>query len=528
LTEYPRVRPVGDTALTVEFGDSVDARMNASVRALDRHLAEHPWPGMIESVPTYRSLLVTYDPSQTSFVAMAEACRARAGLTAGSLAPGPLRTIPTVYGGDDGPDLAEVAAACDLSEDEVIRLHTSQEFAAFMLGFMPGFAYLGSLPEALALPRRATPRLHVPAGSVAIAGRQTGIYPRSSPGGWRLIGRTRARLFDPYAEPATLIAPGDRVRFVRVPELTADEGRPTLSPTKASPSVLVAAPGLLTTVQAAARRGHRRLGVAGAGPLDATAHAAANRAVGNTASEAALEVTLVGPALRFLRSSRVAIAGGDLGAFLERSDLGAWEIPLGHAFLARPDNVLRFRERRAGCRAYVAFAGGIDAPFVLGSRSTDLSGGFGGHEGRALRAGDLLSLGTHDGGRAVTAVPPAYELAVATLRVVLGPQDEHFTPETMRRFLAETYSLGVESDRVGCRLKGTAITAAGPSEIVSDGMVPGSVQVPPDGRPIVALAEGPTTGGYPKIATVIRADLDRLAQLVPGEGRVRFLAVEPT
>jgi KipI family sensor histidine kinase inhibitor len=526
LTRYPRVRPLGDAAVTVEFGDAIDPRLNAAVRALDRRLTNRPVPGVVETVPTYRSLLVCYDPGQVSFAVLTGALLEGATLDGLPLPPGPLRTIPTVYGGDDGPDLADVAAACGVQEDDLIRLHTSQEFTALMLGFMPGFAYLGLLPEALAVPRRATPRPRVPGGSVGIAGRQTGVYPRASPGGWRLIGRTTARLFDATAQPPTLIEAGDRVRFERVPELVED-GRPlSARGARGSPGVEVITPGLLTTVQAEPRRGHRRLGVSAAGPLDPRAHAAANRSVGNGASEPALEVTLVGPTLRFFRSMRVAIAGADLGAVLERADLGAWEVPLGRSFLARPDNVLRFLGRRAGCRAYVAFAGGIEVPLVLGSRSTDLSGGFGGHEGRALRPGDVLSIGRSEDGGHAEAAPLAQDSDIATLRVVLGPQDDHFTAEVRRRFLGETYSLTADSDRVGCRLKGLAIAATGHSEIASDGMVPGCIQVPPDGQPIVMLADGPTTGGYPKIATVIAADLGRLAQLVPGDGRVRFEAVK--
>jgi KipI family sensor histidine kinase inhibitor len=517
---------VGDAAVTVEFGETIDARANAAVRALDRRLADRPLPGVIEAVPTYRSLLVCFDPALASFATLAAALLEGATLDAPPIAPGPLRTIPTVYGGADGPDLAEVAAACGLREEEVIRLHTAQEFSALMLGFLPGFAYLGLLPEALAVARRATPRPRVPGGSVAIAGRQTGVYPRPSPGGWSLIGRTSQRMFDAFDDPPTFIQPGDRVRFTRVPELPEDRRPPAVPATTGVPSVLVMAPGLFTTVQAAPRHGHRRLGVGAAGPLDAPAHAAANRAVGNASAEAALEVTLDGPTLRFLRSARVAIAGADLSAVLERADLGDWPIPLGQSFLARPDNRLRFLGRRAGCRAYVAFAGGVDVPVVLGSRSSDLTGGFGGHEGRSLRTGDVLSVGQGEGGRAAEAVPrPELRPGVTTLHVILGPQEDHFTPEVLGAFLGETYSVTADSDRVGCRLRGAAIPASGPREIVSDGMVPGCIQVPPDGQPIVMLADGPTTGGYPKIASVIGADLARLGQLVPGESRVRFEAV---
>jgi biotin-dependent carboxylase-like uncharacterized protein len=432
--------------------------------------------------------------------------------------------VPVVYGGEGGPDLAPLARARSLPEAELVRLHAGAEYTAFMLGFTPGFPYLGLLPEALESARRPTPRVRVPAGSVAVAGRLTGVYPVASPGGWQLIGRTSCRLFDPSrAEPA-LIAPGDRVRFVPAGQLPPAE--PALPPPAPSgpPAVEVLEPGLLTTVQDAGRAGHRRVGVSGAGPMDAFSLAASNRAVGNAPGTAALECTVSGPALAFLVPLRFAVAGADLGALLERADLGPWPVPLGASVLARPGNVLRFAGRRSGCRAYVALQGGIDVPAVLGSRSTDLPSGFGGFLGRALRGGERLAVVA---GAAATPVESRSERhgTSTTVRVVLGPQADHFDPGATARFLSFPWRVGATSDRVGCRLEGEPLRHAGPAEILSDGMVAGSIQVPPDGLPIVMAADGPTTGGYPKIATVVAADLPLLAQLVPGEGEVRFEAV---
>jgi len=173
----------------------------------------------------------------------------------------------------------------------------------------------------------------------------------------------------------------------------------------------------------------------------------------------------------------------------------------------------------------VALAGGIDVPIVLGSRATDLGAGFGGFGGRPLRVGDALSLGPRaDRPPEATAAWKA-PAARVTVRVVLGPQEDHFEEATRRRFLKERWRVAATSDRVGCRLEGPALAHRGPSEIASDGLVPGAIQVPPDGAPIVVMADGPTTGGYPKIATVVGADLPLLAQLVPGEGEVRFRGV---
>ncbi len=519
---YPRVLAVGDAAVTVELGSGIDPDLAARVRALDRALLRESFPGFREAVPTYRSLLVLYDPGRIRFADVRAHMLARAQAPAEREEPGSLHRIPVLYGGEAGPDLAEVARACGLSEADVVVQHSSTEYIALMLGFRPGFAYLGALPEKLALARLATPRVRVPAGSVAVAGRQTAIYPVASPGGWRLLGRTSVRPFDPVREPPSLIAPGDRVRFEPVAEL--GESSPIPSPPRGgSPALEVLEAGLLTTIQDGGRFGQRRFGVAWAGALDAPARRAANRTLGNEDDAAALECTVTGPSLRFLRVMRFAITGADLGAVLRRADLGDWPVPLGAPVLARPDNVLIFTERRAGARAYLAFAGGLDVPVIAGSRSTDLASGFGGLGGRALGAGDLLAVG-------LPREPPAVDIewhppeAHVRVRVVLGPQYELFPAGELERFLRESFRVGPTSDRTGCRLEGPRL-AARESEITTDGMVPGVVQVPPDGKPIVMLADGPTTGGYPKIATVVTADLPKLAQLVPGESEVRFSAV---
>lgn len=525
MPSYPRLLPIGDTALTLELGDALDPALNARVRALDAALRRRPAAGFVESVPAYRSLLVVFDPGRGSFAEIREQLLRLLREPPGDAgAPGVLRRVGARYGGEHGPDLERVARAAGITADHAVRLHAGREYTAHMLGFMPGFAYLGPLAAELQAPRLATPRPRVPAGSVAIAGMQTGVYPNASPGGWNLIGRTGLRLFDPGSARPALIEPGDRVRFEPVDELAEPApGAPACAVSE--PAIEVASPGLLTSVQAAGRPGHRRLGVGRAGAADRGALLAANAALGNAADAAGLECTLVGPVLRFLRPTRFALAGADLGAVLERGDLGTWPVPPHRAVLGRPGSVLSFTGRRRGCRAYLAFAGGIDVPVVLGSRSTDLGAGFGGHAGRALRAGDLLALGlaaARDGRTAESRSarePPASD---ATLRVVLGPQLESFGPRAVARFLGDTWAVDATSDRIACRLSGERLAHRGPAEIVTDGMVPGCVQVPPDGQPIVMLADCPTTGGYPKIATVIDADLDRLAQLLPGEGRVRF------
>ena len=209
-----QLAPVGDTGWLVSWrGAREDA--GAAVRQLTGELSSQPPAGLVETVAGIDSLLVCYDPLHPAATAIHAHLAELLPVEVASADPvGTIVSMEVDYGGADGPDLPEVARACGLAEDEVVALHTARPMPVLMIGFMPGFPYIGELPAPLRLPRRAEPRTAVPAGSVAIANDQTGIYPRSSPGGWHIIGRTAARLFDPHADPPTLLRPGAHVRFV--------------------------------------------------------------------------------------------------------------------------------------------------------------------------------------------------------------------------------------------------------------------------------------------------------------------------
>jgi KipI family sensor histidine kinase inhibitor len=210
LYSTPRLAPMGDAALLVEFASSISAAAYAQVQAAHAALARLP---DVELVPAYASLLVCYPPEVSYGTIRRRVLAALRRATTFSPPERPLITIPTRYGGADGPDLPAVAALHGISEAEVVGLHTASVYTVYMLGFAPGFAYLGSLPPQLDTPRLAIPRLRVPAGSVGLAGRQTGIYALSTPGGWQIIGRTDLPLWEATREPPTLLRPGDRVRF---------------------------------------------------------------------------------------------------------------------------------------------------------------------------------------------------------------------------------------------------------------------------------------------------------------------------
>lgn len=219
LYEHPAYRIMGDRALLVELGDGISPLVNKKVRELFLCLKNNRVEGVVEAVPSYRSLLIVYDPLKITLSALKERLNKLHTTINRSEIPKP-RTleIPVVYGGEYGPDLDWVAEFHRVPPEEIIRLHTGTTYRVYMIGFTPGFAYMGQLPEAIITPRRETPRTAVPRGSVGIAQSQTGVYPVESPGGWQIIGRTTLRLFDPEKWPPTPLEMGDLVKFLSIKE----------------------------------------------------------------------------------------------------------------------------------------------------------------------------------------------------------------------------------------------------------------------------------------------------------------------
>ena len=211
--------PAGDSAVNVEFGRTIDPGINKKIRSLSDSLSCKPIRGVTECIPTFRSLLVCYDPLQTGGEALIKKLKKRIDkLDSAASVSKRVFKIPVCYGGEFGEDIAFVASHAGLTEQEVIDIHTSRDYLIFMLGFLPGFAYLGDLDKRLHTPRLSNPRTSIPAGSVGIGGEQTGIYPLASPGGWQLIGRTPVRPYDPEAEQPILYSAGDYIRFFSVDE----------------------------------------------------------------------------------------------------------------------------------------------------------------------------------------------------------------------------------------------------------------------------------------------------------------------
>jgi biotin-dependent carboxylase-like uncharacterized protein len=279
--------------------------------------------------------------------------------------------------------------------------------------------------------------------------------------------------------------------------------------------VEVISPGPLTTIQDLGRPGWAHIGVPRSGAADRPALVLANRLVGNEDGAAALETTLTGPRLRFETETVVAMSGATVEALADDRP-----VPMNAAFTVAAGEVLRVGTAQAGLRTYIAFAGGVSAPLVLGSASTDTLTGLG---SLPLQRGEILEL---VGGRASGApapAPPRVGPAKEALVVVLGPRDDWFTQGAIKLLVSEPFTVNPASNRIGVRLDGPRLDRARADELPSEGMVPGAIQVPPSGQPILLLTDHPTTGGYPVIAVVMEQDLHLAAQLRPGQ-QLRFTA----
>ncbi|MGN7150306.1 5-oxoprolinase/urea amidolyase family protein [Arthrobacter sp. SAFR-179] len=535
--ELTGIRPAGDRAILVEL-PSLEA-----VLSLQAQLTAHPQPGQIDVIAAATTVLITAD-SPEAVQAVAAHVRSL-DLEAPADTESALVTIDVVY---DGEDLDEVASLTGLGREAVVAAHTGQLWTAAFAGFAPGFAYLTGENASLEVPRRRSPRTAVPAGAVALGGAYSAVYPRQSPGGWQLIGRTEAAMWDLGRDNPALVRPGDTVRFqaVRahavvteqcVPEQPgAEKSGPVASEPavtdRATPGLAVRKPGLQATVQDLGRPGFASLGVSSAGAMDRGALRRANRLVGNAEGAAGIELLFGGLELEALTDQVLAVTGAavplEVTPGSDSREASQRTTTVRHPACDAPFALLAGERLTvgnpsAGLRSYIGIRGGIGGPVALGSRSTDTMSGIG---PKPLEAGTILSVQAAKPGSIVghPEISPLPDQGAATvLRVVPGPRQDWFSAETLQDFLAREWTVTPQSNRIGLRLNGQPLTRSRDGELASEGTVRGAVQVPPEGQPVLFLSDHPVTGGYPVIAVVVHADLDKAAQLPPGS-TVRFAA----
>ncbi|HSL37074.1 MAG TPA: 5-oxoprolinase/urea amidolyase family protein [Arthrobacter sp.] len=529
------VRAVGTRAVLAELSGTPD------VLALQALLVENPLPGQMDVLAAAETVLVTADsPASARRIA---ARLLQLDLTAPAHREGELVVIDTVY---DGEDLAEVGELTGLGTEGVIAAHTGQIWTVAFAGFAPGFGYMVGENQLLEVPRRSSPRTAVPAGSVALAGNYSAVYPRRSPGGWQLIGRTGAAMWDLDREQPALAAPGHQVRYRAVrdiitlaPERPAKDRAAQVPAPELASGLRVVAPGLQSLIQDLGRHGHSGLGVSAAGALDRASLRRANRLVGNAPSAAAVEAVAGGLTVQAVGDQVLAVAGApaeltietphdagsddvDFDAADEAASGPSWRtVPMATPFALLDGETLTIGAPESGFRSYLAVRGGVDTAPVLGSRSTDTMSGIG---PAPLAAGQLLSAG----GEAESGVVGHPELqpeypgtGVTVLDVVPGPRADWFDQGALDSFTAQDWEVKPQSNRVGMRLQGTPLQRTRQGELASEGTVAGALQVPPEGLPVLFLADHPITGGYPVIAVVVDSQLDRAGQ-VPIGGKIRF------
>lgn len=516
-------------SLTNAIVDCDSLQQALSVHA---YLAAKPAPGQVELIPAAQTVLVRFETAQHTENFLRTFTAPQTQDTAEHTVH--IRVIETVY---DGQDLAEVAALTGLSEQGVVDAHTNVHWQVAFAGFAPGFFYLHASNNPLNVPRRSSPRTRVLPGSVGLAGELSGIYPRTSPGGWQLIGRTSAPLWDLTQDPPALLEPGMRVSFKPVREVVQlAEPVAAHAVEKGEPWASVDTPGVQSLYQDDGRKNLAHWGVTPSGFADSDAAHEANRLVGNDAGATAIE-TLGGLKITARKDAVLALTGARLEATISGNEEASRTVRAYEPFALKSSETLQLGMPTEGLRAYLAVRGGCTADTAAGSTSRDTLASLG---AAPLTAQDALyRAGTAKQAVAppVTALPLPHREEILELRVLMGPRDNWFTADSLQRFTRVSWQVSDSADRIGVRLLPLSDNESGTSdapvlerkhtdELPSEGMVSGAIQVPPNGEPVVFLTDHPVTGGYPVIASVHPADLRLLAQAQPGQP-VRFTAYNP-
>lgn len=485
--------------LYVGFAKEINVEASIRLHALCNKLLQNLVIGVTDLYPGYVNLYIEFD------AAVVNRSSVRAWIkkhleNLEIITSGREVIVPTRY---DGEDLAWVAEQTNLSIEQVIEKHSQRTYRVYMVGFAPGQPLMGTLDDALYLPRRSTPRKKVHANAVAIAVSQTTIYSLPTPGGWHLLGTALEPAYNPHREEPFLFAPGDSVSFVPSEGDAPKEIEPLeLLPTELHlPVFRVEEPGLLDLVLDEGRFYSARFGLARSGWLDERSAKLANAVVGNKANESLLELTLKGPVLTALRDVVVGFAGFGMKCLLDGE-----EIPVDTSVSVRKGQRLSFKASSSGVRAYLSVAGGFEVKSFMGSCSVDV----GGRIGRALRVGDVLGVAR------VSKARPGFSVRVPALpkrirvRLLAGPQATREAIEALCKGEFTVTSL----DRMGVRLEGPQVSGG---ELISEATPMGAVQITTQGNPIILLNDRGGIGGYAKPAVVHPGDLWLLAQLRPGQ-----------
>lgn len=540
------VHPVNEFSILLSFGNSIEASIHQQLMQIKQCIEQHPFPGFIETVPAYNTLAVYYNPLAVVQTAATVAASVEqtvgmiiaAATTVTTSATTNLVEIPVCYDEAFAPDLAATASNLQLSREELIALHSCTTYHVFMLGFTPGFPYMGKVDERLVTKRKQQPRLSVAPGSVAIAGEQTGIYPFATPGGWNIIGRTPLQLFDRDSANPFLLKAGDEVQFKVITKEDFEQysstnnerysknsfTHSTKKDGENKPIIKIEQCGFLTTLQDTGRTGYLQYGVSKGGAMDNDAAQLANVLVGNDADETVLELTQSPHRFLFTADAVVAFTGGGLQPETEQQLL-----PLLQPVFIAAGTVINCKQPLPGFRLYMAVAGGFAADEFLQSSSTDLLAKAGGFTGRPLKKTDILTqknkhsklqqqlLQVLKAGAAIELFQSSESMMDTAIRILKGAEWNDLTNESATNFTQQVFTVTQQSNRMGYRLKTETLQTNQSCDIVSSPVTQGTVQLTSSGEMIILMADAQTVGGYPRIAQVCAADLSLLAQKKPGD-----------
>jgi antagonist of KipI len=550
LTELPvyKIYSLSESAVTIELGNSIDEMTHRYVMALNEAIQQKKFEGFKETVPAYTTVTVYYDAwvvykktksSPFNFVKKyIEKLLVDLSLT--DKIESETITIPVCYEEEFTPDLSFIANKKNISKEEIIRMHSSALYKVYMIGFSPGFPYMGIVHDAIAVPRKDTPRAMVEAGSVGIAGKQTGIYSFNTPGGWQIIGRTPVKLFDTERELPSLLKPGDTIQFqpisseefykqqqnssLKIHELNTAGDR------NSEIKAIIKKPGIAATIQDAGRFGYQSLGVVIGGAMDLFAYRTANLLVGNNQDAAAIEIPFANTEIVFEQDVIIAACGRGADLFVNGEPAPVWK-----TIAVKKSASLILKNTNEGARMYLSVAGGWYVKKIMNSSSTYLQANFGGYAGRTLQQGDLLKVNTNLSEASLHIIYTMqtdknflsaswgisridfFDYNTKTIRVVKGPEQGWFAESSLQSFYSSPFTISNAADRMGYRISGETMIKKEGKELLSTAVTKGTIQVTPDGNMILLMSDCQTTGGYPRMAQIAAADLNICAQLKPGD-----------
>jgi KipI family sensor histidine kinase inhibitor len=481
-----------------------------------------------EIIPAARTLLIRYNPIVTNANILAKQI-AQLDISASIMQSGELVTIPVRYNGEDLPQVADYLG---ITVAEVIARHTNNEYQVAFCGFAPGFAYMVSKTAKLNVPRRNSPRVRIPAGSVALAGEFSSVYPQASPGGWQLIGITDTAVWDIYRDEPALFKPGTRVHFIDVSQSKTTYHLPAhlLASKKQDDTVeqqqdiTVLTTGLQTLFQDNGRIGQAALGISESGAMDKSALHSANRVLGNSINEPVLEITQGGFSAQINRPMLVAVTGAVCDITITTAQGETYTSPMYRPIQLEVGDIIRLGNVKCGVRSYLAVRGGFQVSPILTSCAYDTLAQVG---PLPLKVGQTLAIKQTNALRSISltetsAIDYPTSEDVVVLDIVLGPRTDWFTQQAIALLTSQLWQVTPASNRIGLRLSGEQpLSREKHQELPSEGTCIGAIQIPANGQPVLFLNDHPLTGGYPVIGAVCNYHLD-LAGQIPVNAKIKF------